>query len=134
MAQNQDAYSASGFAHQRWHIHPLIPRIAGLIVVAAVGGVVLVSEGGQSQAPTATAHAEGALEGDRVWLAAPPQRTNWWRGPSAQQCLTAWDRSAARECGRPGTGSGLEVWRLHNPTSGRSPQPWLGNRSRAFAP
>ncbi len=61
-AQNDEVYAVSRVAHPRWRIRPLIPCIAGLIVVAAIGRVLLVSEVSQRQPPAATADADHALE------------------------------------------------------------------------
>src|SRR5262245_6069795 len=61
-AQNDEADAAPGFADHGWRLHPLSPCIAGLVVVAAIGRVFLVSEVGPSQMPVVTADAGKAIE------------------------------------------------------------------------
>lgn len=61
-AQHDEGDAVSHAAHPRWRIHPLIPCIAGLIVVAAAGRVFLVPEVSQRQPPIVTADADNAFK------------------------------------------------------------------------
>jgi hypothetical protein len=61
-AQHDEDDAVSHAAHPRWRIHPLIPCIAGLIVVAAAGRALLVPEVSQVQPPIVTADAGNAPE------------------------------------------------------------------------
>jgi hypothetical protein len=60
--QHHEGDAVSHAAHSRWRLHPLIPCIAGLIVVAATGRVFLVPEVSQRQPPIVTADADKAPE------------------------------------------------------------------------
>jgi hypothetical protein len=61
-AQHDEGGAISHAAHPRWRIHPLIPCIAGLIVVAATGRALLVPEVSQGQPPIVTADADNGPE------------------------------------------------------------------------
>jgi hypothetical protein len=60
--QSDEVDAVARVAHPGWRVHPLIPCIAGLIVLAAVGRVLPVSGVSQSQPPAVTADANTALE------------------------------------------------------------------------
>jgi hypothetical protein len=62
VARNDEVDAASGVGLYRWRIHLLVPCIAGLVVVAAVGRVLLVSDVSQSQPPLVTADADYARQ------------------------------------------------------------------------
>ena len=59
-AQHYEGDAVSHAAHSRWRLHPLIPCIAGLIVIAATGRVFLVPEVSQRQPPIVTADTDNA--------------------------------------------------------------------------
>jgi hypothetical protein len=62
-AQHDEGDAASHVSHPRWRIHPLIPCcIAGLIIIAATGRVLLVPEVSQKQPPVVTSDADNAPE------------------------------------------------------------------------
>jgi hypothetical protein len=60
-AQDHEAVAPRIDRH-RWRIHPLVPCIAGLVVVAAVGRILLVSEESQMPPPVVMADAENVRE------------------------------------------------------------------------
>ena len=75
VAQNDDGYAAARVAHHWWRIHPLVPCIAGLIVVAAIGHVLLVSDVSQRPPPATTADADQSVE-ERPRVAGNATTTN----------------------------------------------------------